>query len=203
MENKTYRSEPALEGLKDFQKRTVEYVFNRLYGDNPTMRFLVADEVGLGKTLVAKGIIAKTIEKLQNKVKRVDIIYICSNASIAKQNVDRLNVSDNKDVAIATRLTYLPKQVHTLKENKVNFISLTPGTAFDHARSRRGHVDERAILYRILYELTLPGVSKKNRIRGVGLLNLLQATSYKDNWRKKAKKHLLMPIFQRLFVRIY
>ena len=51
-------------GLKDFQRATVDYVFERLYGDrDPVWRFLVADEVGLGKTLVAKGLIARTIER--------------------------------------------------------------------------------------------------------------------------------------------
>ncbi len=58
------RADQALAGLKDFQRRTVNYVFDRFYGSGGTSRFLVADEVGLGKTLVARGIIAKTIEHL-------------------------------------------------------------------------------------------------------------------------------------------
>jgi hypothetical protein len=49
--------------LKDFQRASVEYVFRRLYLDEkPARRFLVADEVGLGKTLVARGVIAKAIQ---------------------------------------------------------------------------------------------------------------------------------------------
>ena len=63
MPSNRFLSAPALTGLKDFQKKTVEYVFKRLYGDDPTSRFLIADEVGLGKTLVARGIIAKTLAK--------------------------------------------------------------------------------------------------------------------------------------------
>ena len=51
--------------LKGFQRNTVEYAFNRLYcAEDSTRRFLVADEVGLGKTLVARGVIAKTIDRL-------------------------------------------------------------------------------------------------------------------------------------------
>lgn len=179
-------SAPALTGLKDFQRKTVEYVFKRLYGDDPTPRFLIADEVGLGKTLVARGIIARTLEHLQDEVDRVDVIYICSNAAIATQNVNRLNVSDSEGFSIATRLTYLPKQVRSLRNNKVNFISLTPGTAFDHARSRGGHADERAILYRMLYDLPLAQNERRKRLR-TGLLNVLQATAGKKNWRAKAK----------------
>src|SRR5208337_1788300 len=82
-----------LERLKDFQRRTVEYVFNQMYhGPCPAKRFLVADEVGLGKTMVARGLIAKIIEFLHEKTDRIDIIYVCSNAAIARQNINRLNV---------------------------------------------------------------------------------------------------------------
>lgn len=186
MHNSRFLSAPALAGLKDFQKKTVEYVFKRLYGDDSTSRFLIADEVGLGKTLVARGLIAKTLEYLQDQVNRIDVIYICSNAAIATQNINRLNVSGTNGFSIATRLTYLPKQVKALRKNKVNFISLTPGTAFDHARSRGGHADERAILYRILYDLPLARNKRRKRLR-IGLLNILQATVGKDSWRAKAQ----------------
>ena len=187
MHSNRFLSAPALAGLKDFQRKTVEYVFKRLYGNESTSRFLIADEVGLGKTLVARGIIAKTLEHLQDKPDRVDVIYICSNAAIATQNVNRLNVSDTDGFSIATRLTYLPKEVRSLRKNKVNFISLTPGTAFDHARSRGGHADERAILYWILYDLPLAKKKRRKRLRK-GLLNILQARAGKNNWRAKANK---------------
>jgi len=37
-----------LSGLKDFQRDTVQYVFQRLYQDaDQVSRFLIADEVGL------------------------------------------------------------------------------------------------------------------------------------------------------------
>src|SRR5947209_8034228 len=74
--------------LKDFQRATVEYVFHRMYLDKDYVhRFLVADEVGLGKTLVARGIIAKAIDHLWDRNQRIDIVYVCSNADIARQNI--------------------------------------------------------------------------------------------------------------------
>ena len=86
-----------LQGLKDFQRDTVDYVFSRLYTDaDSTRRFLVADEVGLGKTLVARGIIAKAIEHLWKDVPRIDILYICSNSNIASQNISKLNILKNE-----------------------------------------------------------------------------------------------------------
>ncbi|MFQ5483978.1 MAG: hypothetical protein ACE5DO_01450, partial [Desulfobacterales bacterium] len=187
MHSNRFSSKHAMAGLKDFQIRTVEYVFRRLYGNDSTNRFLIADEVGLGKTLVARGIIAKTLECLQDQVDRVDIIYICSNAAIATQNINRLNVSNTDGFSITTRLTYLPKQVRSLRKNKVNFISLTPGTAFDHARSRGGHMDERAILYQTLRNLPWAHGSRKRRHQN-GLLNMLQATAGKDSWRAKVRE---------------
>ena len=70
------------------QRRTVDHAFHRLFeADDSAGRFLVADEVGLGKTWVARGIIARTIDYLWDEVKRLDIVYICSTASIARANL--------------------------------------------------------------------------------------------------------------------
>src|SRR5437879_409610 len=172
--------EGVLSGLKDFQRRTVGYVFRRLYRDSkPTKRFLVADEVGLGKTLVARGIIAKTVRHLQQQGEtRIDILYICSNATIAQQNLNRLNVTDQETSSFATRLTLLPLQLQSLKANGINFISFTPGTTFD-LRSRGGKVEERALIFRML----------RNHfgIRSTPLLNLLQGKVTRNRWIRCAK----------------
>lgn len=83
----------VLRGLKDFQRETVDLVFRRMYTDSDaTRRFLLADEVGLGKTLVCKGLIAKVIDHLWEKTDRIDVLYVCSNADIARQNIDRKSV---------------------------------------------------------------------------------------------------------------
>lgn len=141
----------VLGGLKGFQRKTVDYVFRRMYDDPlPATRFLVADEVGLGKTLVARGLIAKTIERLQRQgVKRIDILYICSNGDIARQNIQRLNVTSQSDFSLASRITLLPLQLHKLNENGLNFVSFTPGTSFNMS-SRGGTSQERAVLFHLL-----------------------------------------------------
>lgn len=179
--------EPLLGPLKDFQRRTVDYVFKRMYLDDPpARRFLVADEVGLGKTLVARGIITRVLHHLYENIDRIDIIYVCSNAAIAKQNLNRLNVTGEEDLAFATRLTLLPAQVKNLRGNKINVVSFTPGTTFD-LKSSGGRKEERADIHRMLEgHLGLPTT---------GLRNLLQCTVGFENWknlleRRRARREL-------------
>jgi len=143
--------ERALAGLKDFQRKTVDHVFRRMWLDeDPATRFLIADEVGLGKTLVARGIIARTLAHLRtNEEMRIDVVYVCSNGAIAQQNINRLNVLGDDTFSMATRLTLLPLQLQELSENRVNFVSFTPGTTFN-LRSSGGIWRERVLLHRLL-----------------------------------------------------
>jgi hypothetical protein len=151
--------------LKDFQRVTVDYVFRRLYLDkDPTNRFLIADEVGLGKTLVARGLIAKAIEHLWDKVGRIDIVYICSNADIARQNINRLNVTGDDDFSLASRITLLPLHISDLGERRMNFVSFTPGTSFEQ-KAGLGIQQERALIYWLLDRAW--GISGKAAARNV------------------------------------
>ena len=142
-------AEAVLAGLKDFQRRTVEYVFGRLYSDEDRVRrFLIADEVGLGKTLIARGIVAKAVEYLWQRRERIDIVYVCSNGDIARQNANRLTLPGLKARVIPSRITLMPKTVKTL-DRKLNFVSITPGTSFN-LRSSAGTAEERALIYVLL-----------------------------------------------------
>ena len=179
--------EVVLASLKPFQRRTVDHAFDRLFlAKDSTSRFLVADEVGLGKTLVARGLIARTIEHLWDTAKRIDIVYICSNGSIARANLPKLHVGATSDrsFALATRLTMLATELAPragrlgLAASKVNFVSFTPGTSFDMGKAT-GQSEERVVLFRLLE----PVVKART-----GLMNLLQAgISNRDNWRWRLK----------------
>jgi len=145
-------TEKVLSTLKDFQRDTVDYAFQRLWTDADwTKRFLVADEVGLGKTMVAKGVIAKTVDHLWDIEDRIDIIYICSNTQIARQNLSRLNQVGGTELRHADRLTLLPKVIKDLRQQKVNFVSFTPGTSFSVGKTG-GAYPERVMLYWMLAE---------------------------------------------------
>jgi len=136
--------------LKDFQRSTVDYVHRRLWTDDDAVkRFLVADEVGLGKTLVARGVIAKTVDHLWDTVPRIDIVYICSNQQIAAQNLGKLNVVDGQKLDHADRLTMLPTVIKRLRGRRINIVSFTPGTSF-HVAGGGGKAAERAVLYWLL-----------------------------------------------------
>lgn len=175
MTDSSSSTELVLGRLKDFQRRTAEYVHRRFYLDpSTTDRFLVADEVGLGKTLVARGIIALAIDYLKQREDRIDIVYICSNASIASQNVHRLNVSGVQEFIRPTRLTLLPTQITGIRENPVNYVSLTPGTSFD-LKSREGRAEERALIHRLL--------KGKLGVSPAGLRRLLQCRVSDESWR--------------------
>lgn len=134
-----------------------------------TRRFLVADEVGLGKTMVARGVVAKAIDRLnRDRVDRVDIVYICSNGDIAAQNLRKLDVTGTgTGAARASRLTLLAKQVRDLRDQSLNLVALTPGTSFEQSGGA-GRADERVLLYWLLREAWSLGgrAAPKNILQG-------------------------------------
>jgi hypothetical protein len=171
----------VLRCLKDFQRSSVDYVFRRMFTDpEPTRRFLIADEVGLGKTLVARGVIARAVDHLWDQVQRLDVIYICSNAEIARQNVARLGLGgeNHTEFELASRLTLLPIQLHDLKKRKLNFVSLTPGTSFE-LKSSLGWSKERVLLYWLLQEAW--------GLKGTGPMNVLQGSTARDRFRDRVQ----------------
>jgi len=183
--------EQVIRPLKSFQRATVEHAFDRLFlAPDSTSRFLVADEVGLGKTLVARGIIARAVDHLWDKTDRIDIIYICSNQNIARANTPKLQIGGEEDrsFALATRLTMLAHEMAPREgapdrsESKLNFISFTPGTSFQMGNSG-GMARER----RVLYHLLQPLISRRKP-----LMNFLQGTVTRaDHWRDRLRSHPL------------
>ena len=146
--------------LSDFQRATSRHAFRRLYVDpDSTRRFLVADETGLGKTHVAREVIALAVDHLQqvDHVGRIDIVYVCSNADIAAQNIRKLNVTGSASPGFATRLTMLITRPDLLTPTMdgvgkpITFVAFTPATSF-HFGWQMGRKEERAVLYVLLSE---------------------------------------------------
>jgi hypothetical protein len=149
----------ALDGLKDFQLSTVNYVYGRLYTDG-CRKMLIADEVGLGKTIVAKGIIAKAYAQflIDKPKKTFNVIYVCSNRAIARQNLKKLNFTDDDSIITASdsqddRMTGLAYEALGGDEAQGAFSikAFTPATSFDE-KTHAGRCDERVLLYRLLHD---------------------------------------------------
>jgi hypothetical protein len=145
-----YTADPWLKDLTQFQLRSVDHVMEQFYGAPDAKRFLVADETGLGKTRVAQGVIARAIEHLQDTVERIDVVYVCANSDLARQNIRRLNVTGAGEIPFSSRLTLLGEHSRRLNRSSedgggVNLVSFTPGTSFDMGHSL-GQARERAMI---------------------------------------------------------
>lgn len=182
------QEEKTLNILKDFQRATVERIAYLFTHDQH--RVLVADEVGLGKTLIAKGVIAKTASiRLSEGDDCFKTVYICSNQVIAKQNISKLNIFGvNTDYTSDTRLSMQhlviwEKNVKEQTDNNqfIQLIPLTPQTSFSLGGGQ-GTVGERALIYTILEEI--PDV-KINRLNTLFSRKVSEA---RWDWEKKVFK---------------
>lgn len=172
----------AMAGLKDFQRETVEYVFKQMFENNRS-NILVADEVGLGKTIVAKGLIAKAFEKHMETGpnKEFHVIYICSNQALAAQNLKKLNLFEDEIESIG-RLIYLAYEPEHVKNN-FRLSSLTPGTSFYLTRGS-GLAEERLILFAFLTRYTF-FKAHQNDLRYL----LIGGVTNTDNWKDRTKEY--------------
>ena len=186
----------ALGNLKDFQKATVKTIFERLFIDGQKS-MLVADEVGLGKTIVAKGLIAMALrERVRKGTKsQFKVTYVCSNQVIADENVDKLNVFPEVDLSksMVRRIAYLakaPQEGLSPNGSRLVLNTLTPATSFQ-VSSGTGRRDEREIIYALLC------ADRKISEHHKGLACLLRGTVLEHinrlRWRMEDKRRDLTP----------
>lgn len=163
--------------LKDFQKATVENIFDKLYVENQN-RHLVADEVGLGKTIVAKGLIAKAMEYHLNNDQSgrpFRVVYICSNQALTEQNLKKLNIFKNNEFYDKDKGRLIFQAFKSSTNEVFQLSSLTPNTSF-RLKKGTGIADERKLIWTILTHFK---VFKKGR-RSNGLKLALSGSINKD-----------------------
>lgn len=148
--------------VKDFQRATANRILH-IYKELGHRRVLLADEVGLGKTFVAKQVI--NLVREWHKQKKDDffkVVYICSNANIADQNIEKLGVENRMSISesrLSMQHLYIKsaeKQIaeqHEKGEMPESIIPLTPSTSF-RFYSAQGTANERALMCDILCGLT-------------------------------------------------
>ena len=146
---------------KPFQKAAVDAAFAAFADPDGRRRFLVADEVGLGKTVVAKELACRMADDGRRPL---TIYYIANGHAVSHQNksrvVDFLGDSQLQD-AIKTpdRLSLIA--VEKRPATPVLIYALTPATSFPGAKARLtgGRKEERAFL-KVLLEQSYPSFAR-------------------------------------------
>ncbi len=151
--------ENIMSGLKDFQRATVDRI-DHLYR-NGQRRVLVSDEVGLGKTLIARGTVAKMARLRREEGDDLfKVVYICSNAAIADQNLQKLRITQEAktESSSSSRLSMQHLNIFRQENDKelldryIQLIPLTPDTSF-RMTAGSGKASERALMFAIVRRL--------------------------------------------------
>lgn len=145
-------STPAFSAPKPFQVATAEAALKAF--NSGRKRFLIADEVGLGKTVVARTIVA---EMLKGKRTPLVVFYVASNLNIAFQNrrklLEIIPAEERASAeAAADRLTIAADPANRPTHARLHLYTLTPDTSVPLLKRRGGlgRMEERALVYRLL-----------------------------------------------------
>ena len=142
---------------KDFQEATANRIVELFKSGHK--RVLLADEVGLGKTIVAKTVVEKTgVWRKENNKPDYVVVYICSNAGIANQNCGKLGIDKQYRVSISEgRLSMQHIMLEEFMQNSnVRLIPMTPATSFQ-MKSGAGIAPERALAFCLMDECRMIG----------------------------------------------
>ena len=142
--------------LTDFQKNTINHIVEYYEKHNV---YLLADETGLGKTIIASEVIRKLAENKDIK----NVLYIASNLELAKENVEKLKF-DRANV-VKGRLPMLWQQFEKKaknkdEDNKINLFALTPEVSLK--MNTDGEKKEREVCEKKFGELKLIGEPVEN-----------------------------------------
>ena len=170
---------------KDFQLATAERIIDIFKSGQK--RVLLSDEVGLGKTIMARTVVemAKSLPGVETDgVYRV--VYVCSNQNIIQQNTRNLGIP--KEDIMQIQDSRLSMQHLILQERKMlqeskrgiglpqQLIPLTPSTSFS-VTGGSGNAYERALIFAIIKDMEEFSSHKRR-------LSYLLKTSNKgqENW---------------------
>ncbi|MEZ6097133.1 MAG: DEAD/DEAH box helicase family protein [Pirellulaceae bacterium] len=139
-----------------FQKAAVDRIVEALHGKG-SRRFLLADEVGLGKTIIAAEVVAKLFNHRRTEKKGsgpFKIVYLCSSGLVSSQNAERLIApikaqSKKADKSQLKRLTLYANEAKNDSKLDAVVYGFTPGTSMTIG-GRTGTMDERKLLLYLL-----------------------------------------------------
>ena len=169
-------------GRKPFQHATMQQALRRLTDRSGPRRFLVADEVGLGKTLVAQGVIEALAAQVRASAGRpLRVFYMCSSVTIAAQNRRALlRVIDDEEAraaadVVANRLDLLPARP-IVGDPPFHLFSLTPYTT---AGTGTGLLEERVVIGKALQAVS-PSLARR-----WAFLDHLRHPAGEPSWRDR------------------
>lgn len=117
--------------LTKLQQATSDHIFDVFKRtENPRKCYLLADEVGLGKTIITEDVIT-SLEKKQNNKKPFVVYYICGNERIAGQNIEKLGGSDSENIRLSRQF----QKRKNYKDKSRLVLPLTPAITFTNANS--------------------------------------------------------------------
>ena len=156
-------------GAKEFQIATADRI-EKIFRSGKQKRVLLADEVGLGKTIVAREVINRVRHiRMDVNDDMYRVVYVCSNINIVQQNTSNLGMKDKLDISesrlsmqhllIQEKVAELKRQGKYREDGKYVdgempelLIPLTPGTSFSMS-SGCGNMNERALMYNMVIRM--------------------------------------------------
>ncbi|MBP7359333.1 MAG: DEAD/DEAH box helicase family protein [Prevotella sp.] len=132
---------------KDFQNNSADCIVSLF--KNGQKRVLLADEVGLGKTIVAKAVIEKMRENARQQGRSFKVIYVCSNQSIIQQNANKLGISKDNVVPLSESRLSMQHRILFEQIDKDYLIPITPSTSLQQTNSY-GNANERSLIYSLI-----------------------------------------------------
>lgn len=174
-----------------FRKATID-TNGRELKSGGQRRVLLADEVGLGKTHVAKGVI-DCVRQMRKEVNddMFRVVYVCSSMSIANQNISKLGICNKANVSESRlsmqHLTIREREARIIDSESIEMgeiiIPLTPSTSFSLKGSSKGNMHERALIAVILQEF------KEFREYTSEISSLFQVWAGNDSWNNALKRY--------------
>jgi hypothetical protein len=117
-------------------------------------RVLLADEVGLGKTIIASAVIQKVADWHSAWDDHFKVVYICSNINIANQNCRKLGIPEDDCLDFQeSRLSMQHLRIYESAgrdHSYMQLIPMTPATSFSMTGGQ-GSKHERALIYAVLH----------------------------------------------------
>jgi hypothetical protein len=189
--------------LKDFQRATVERISAQFNDPQHGGRVLVADEVGLGKTIVAKGLIVSMLRDWRKR-EPMRVTYICSNLSLAAENLTKLAVFPSGSNWVRQpsyeRLAHVALRQPEQEGAVLEICTLTPATSFALTMGTGNRRERGIILAALLCHPQLKGSRRsltvlfQDRVKDAG--------GWEEELRQIERQGLFEPIVTRFLAQI-